>query len=101
MGRAWHIDCGCSEGMKLGLKQSIVSVAVFGLVLMLLVSVDPRVREKAGELVSGNGVSTLSHRATDLGGTLVSAARHQSIENSPLVIFAAVGAILVLFMIKI
>jgi hypothetical protein len=87
--------------MKLGLKQSVVSVAVFGLVLMLLVSVDPRVREKASEVVSPSGVSTLSSRATDLGGTLVSAARDQSIQNSPLVIFAAVGAILVLFMIKI
>jgi hypothetical protein len=87
--------------MKLGFKQSIVSAAVFGLVLLLLVSVDPRVREKANDLVVGNGVSTLGNRATDLGGTLVSAARHQSIENSPLVIFAAVGAILVLFMLKV
>jgi hypothetical protein len=86
--------------MTRGFKQSLASAAVFGLVLMLLISVDPRVRERFTNLASGDGVSTLSHRARDLGTTLVTAARHQSIENAPLVVFAAVGAILVVFMLK-
>jgi hypothetical protein len=86
--------------MKLGLKQSIVSAAVFGAMLVLLVSVDPRVREHMSGLVSQDGASSLGHRAMDLVGVLVSAARHQSIENSPLVIFAVVGGILVVFMLK-
>lgn len=87
--------------MKLGIKQTLASAAVFGIVLLMLVSVDPRVRERFANLASGNGVSSLTQRAEDLGATLFAAARHQSIENAPLVIFAAVGAILVLFMLKV
>jgi hypothetical protein len=87
--------------MKLGLKQSIVSAGVFGALLVLLMSVDPRVRERMSDLVSQNGPSTLAQRATELVGALVAAVRHQSIENAPLMIFAVVGAILVLFMLKV
>jgi len=86
--------------MKPGLKQGVVSVVIFGALIALLMSVDPRVRERMGDLVSHNSASSVSQRAMDLGGTLVSAARHQSIENSPLVIFAVVGGILFLFMLK-
>jgi hypothetical protein len=86
--------------MKFGLKQSLASAALFGLVLLMLISVDPRVRERFVGLAAGDGVSSLSHRASELGTTLVSAAKHQSIDNAPLVVFAAVGAILFLFMLK-
>lgn len=86
--------------MKFGLKQSLASAALFAVVLLLLISVDPRVRERFVSLAAGDGVSTLSTRAVDLGTTLVNAAKHQSIENAPLVVFAAVGAILFLFMLK-
>jgi len=87
--------------MKPGLKQGIASTVIFVALLVLLVSVDPRVRERMDNLVSQNSASTVSQRAMDLGSTLVAAGRHQSIENAPLVVFAAVGAILVLFMLKI
>lgn len=87
--------------MKLGLRQAIVSAAVFGVVLLGVVSVDDRVRERFGDLISGgDGISTWGNRAADLGGALVSAVRHQSIENAPLVMFATVGAVLVLFMLR-
>ena len=86
--------------MKPGLKQGVMSAVILSALVVLLMTVDPRVRERMGDLVSHNSASTLSQRAMDLGGTLVTAARHQSIENSPLVIFAAVGAIRFLFMLK-
>jgi hypothetical protein len=86
--------------MKFGLKQSFASAALFAAVILLLISVDPRVRDRFVSLAAGDGVSSLSHRASELGTTLVSAAKHQSIENAPLVVFAAVGAILFLFMLK-
>ncbi len=86
--------------MNRGFKQGIASATIFGALLVLLVWVDPRVRERMSELVSQNGASTLGHRFTDLGTTVLSAARHQSIENAPLVIFAVVGAVLFLFMLK-
>jgi hypothetical protein len=87
--------------MRFGIKQSLASAAVFGIVLLLLVSFDPRVRDRFVNLASGDGVSTLGHRAEDLGSTLLTAVKHQSIENAPMVIFATVGAILVVFMLKV
>ena len=86
--------------MKIGLKQSIASAAVLGALLLVLVSIDPRVREHMTGIVSPGGASTMGRGLMDTVGVLVSALKHQSIENSPLVIFAVVGAILVVFMLK-
>jgi hypothetical protein len=86
--------------MKLGVRQAIASAAVFA-VLTMLVSVDERVRDRFGDLFSGgNGLSTWGDRAADLGRALAGAVRHQSIENAPLVVFAVVGAVLVVFMVR-
>ena len=70
--------------MKLGIRQGIASAAVFGAVLMMLVSVDDRVRDRFNDLVHA----------------LMSAVRYQSIENAPMLIFAAAGAVLVAFMLR-
>jgi hypothetical protein len=87
--------------MKLSFRQTIASTVIFGAVVLGVVSVDDRVRERFGNLISGgDGISTWGNRATDLGGALVSALRHQSIENAPLMVFVTVGAVLVLFMLK-
>lgn len=90
-----------AQVMKLGIRQAIASAAVFGAVLLMLVSIDDRVRERFGDLVSGtDDLSPWGNRAADLGQTLIDAARHQSIENAPLLVFAVVGAVLVLFMLR-
>ena len=88
--------------MKLGFKQGLASVAVFGAVLLMLVSVDDRVRDRFSEVVGsgGNGLTPWGDRIGDLGNALMSAIRYQSIENAPLLIFAAAGAILVAFMLR-
>jgi len=87
--------------MKLSFRQTIASTVIFGAVVLGVVSVDDRVRERFGNLISGgDGISTWGNRATDLGGALMSALRHQSIENAPLMVFVTVGAVLVLFMLK-
>ena len=85
--------------MKFGFRQSVVSAAVFGAVLLMLVSVDERVRDRFSGVVSG-GVSPWDDRVSDLGSALMSALRYQSIENAPLLVFAAVGAVLVAFMLR-
>ena len=86
---------------KWGIRQGIVSAAVFGAVVMMLVSVDSRVRERFSDLLSGgHGVSPWGDRVGDLVGALGSAVRYQSIENAPLLVFAAAGAVLVAFMLK-
>lgn len=87
--------------MKLGIKQGAMSAVVFGVVLFGLISIDPRVHDRFSELVNGGGgVSPLGDRVGDLGSALWAAARYQSIENAPLLVFAAVGTLLTLFMLK-
>ena len=79
----------------------MLSAVVLVIVRGGLVCVDPRVRERFGALVyGGDGISSAGDRATDLGQALLSALRYQSIENAPLLIFATVGAVLFVFMVR-
>lgn len=83
------------------LRQSLVSLVVFAIVILAVVSVDPRVRERFEDFVySGSGLSSIDDRAGELGNALVTAVRHQSIDNAPLMIFTVVGAVLFIFMFR-
>ena len=83
------------------LRQIGASTAAFALVMLAVVSVDPRVRERVEELFNGGeSVGPISARATELADALATAARYQSIENAPLVVFAAAGAVLFVFMFR-
>jgi hypothetical protein len=87
--------------IKLSLRQWTLSTLVFGGILLTLASVDARVRERVGNVMTGgDGLTPWGDRVSDLGSALASAVRHQSIENAPLMIFAAVGAVLFVFMFK-
>jgi hypothetical protein len=86
--------------LKLGMREGAVSAAVFGAVLFALVSVDPRVHDHVVDLLGSGSAAPLTTRAAELGGALWSAARYQSIENAPLLVFATVGAVLTVFMLK-
>ena len=71
------------------------------MLLAALVSVDDRVRDRFNALMAGdNSMSSWSSRASTLTDAVASAARHQSIENAPLLIFATAGAVLFLFMVR-
>jgi hypothetical protein len=87
--------------MNRKLRQALASAAVFVAILAALVSVDDRVQDRFTELFGGgSGLSPWGDRVGDLGGALMSALRHQSIENAPLLVFAAGGLVLFLFMVK-
>jgi hypothetical protein len=86
-----------------GSKETIGSVLCLIVILGVLVTMDPRVRMKAGAIVSdpiGGAVTPWGDRVTDLGGTLLGALKDQSIDNAPFLIFAVVGGLLFLFMLK-
>jgi hypothetical protein len=86
--------------MKFGVRDGALSLGVFAGVIFALTSIDPNVRERITELITGGGVSRLGDRLGDLGGALWMAARSQSIENAPLVVFATVGVLLTVFMLR-
>jgi hypothetical protein len=87
---------------KLGVREGAVSAAVFGAVLFALISVDPRVREHVSDLFNSSGASVgpWGSRLGELGDALWTAARHQSIDNAPMLVFATVGAVLTVFMLR-
>lgn len=81
-------------------RQSMLSAGVFIAILGVLVMVDDRVQERFRDLVSGGSISPYGSRIAELGDALFTAVKFQSIENAPLLIFATVGAVLFLFMVK-
>jgi hypothetical protein len=89
--------------MVRGLREGATSALGLSIVVAALVSIDPRVRERFWSLFdnpSGGSLSPLGDRLGDLGGVLLAAARDQSIENAPLLIFSVVGVMLVVFMLR-
>lgn len=84
------------------LPQALASLTVFVLLLVGLASIDQRVKDKFSDLVSGhNAMSSWTGRASEIGETVITAVRYQSIENAPMVLFATVGGVLFLFMVKV
>jgi hypothetical protein len=82
-------------------RQVLLSLTAFALVVGGLAFVDPRVRSQFAQfLTGGDGISSWDNRLSELAGTMVSALRYQSLENGPLMIFAVVGAVLFLFMVR-
>jgi hypothetical protein len=87
--------------LKVGLREGALSAAIFGGVMFALVSVDARVRDHVSDLVgTGTSVAPISARVSELGDALWSAARHQSMDNAPLLVFAGVGTVLTIFMLR-
>ena len=82
-------------------RQMLLSLIGFALV----VSAGSSGRRPAGArqftplLLGGDGIASWDNRLSDLGGA-GSALRYQSIENGPLMVFAVVGAVLFLFMVR-
>ena len=74
--------------------------AVLGLLLML-VSVDPRVRHQVASVWGGSSdPSSVTNVSIELVDVVLSAARDQGITNAPLMIFALAATVLVLFMLR-
>ena len=69
-------------------------------ILLALVSVDARVRDRMSDVVTGGDGITWGSRVTELARRADHRGPIQSIENAPLMVFATVGAVPVLFMVK-
>lgn len=85
---------------KLGLREATVSAGVFAAVLFALVSVDSRVHDRVSDLFRTGAVTPWGDRAGDLVDAVWAAARYQSFDNAPVLIFMTVGAVLMVFLFR-
>jgi hypothetical protein len=79
------------------------SLAGFLIVFIALIAVDDRVARHLRALVShspAGEVSEVTGRFSSLGQAIVTAARDQSIDHAPMLVFTAAAVVLVFFMIR-
>ena len=82
---------------------ALVSLSALTALLLALVAIDDRVREQIVLRISAGPTAQLADlgsRVRDVAAILAIAARDQSIEHAPLMIFALAGTVLVLFMLR-
>jgi hypothetical protein len=82
---------------------AMISLCAVLLLLMVLVTVDPRVREQLSGVWGSStspAVNSISSQVRDIVSVVLSAARDHSIDNAPLMIFALAATVLVLFMLR-
>ena len=80
-----------------------MSAGTVVVLLLVLIAFDDRVRERfsRGVVTDPSGqLSGAERRLGDVTSVIVGAARDQSIQHAPLLIFALASAVLVLFMLR-
>jgi hypothetical protein len=86
-----------------GIRETVLSITCLVAVLSTLLAVDVRVRERLSMVsteVTTEGVGTWGERVKSLGAAIVQAARDQAVDQAPLLVFAGVGLVLLLFMLR-
>jgi len=85
---------------KMGIREGAITGIVFATVLFGLIVVDPNVHDRVTEMIASGSVTPWGDRVGDLISALWGAARTQSLDNAPVLVFVAVGTVLTLFMVK-
>ena len=88
--------------MRRRFKEAMLSVGALAIVLFALVSVDDRVREQFSMRVSDPSaqLAIAGSEVRSLTSVVFAAARDQSIEHAPLMIFVLAAVVLLLFMLR-
>jgi hypothetical protein len=85
-------------------NDALVSAGALLIVLVALMAVDGRVRSQVLNAVSGvsspQAVAGTGGKVRYVAGVVASAAREQSIEHAPMVIFVVAATVLVTFMLR-
>lgn len=82
---------------------TITTIGGVLLVLIVLVAFDDHVRDRVTTIVAGRPtveIETAGEQAHDIALVIVEAARDQSIEHAPVMIFTLAATVLVLFMLR-
>ena len=89
--------------MRRAFGEALMSAGVLTILLLVLAAVDDRVREQISLRLAARPSVELAgagERVRDLTTVIIDAARDQSIEHAPLVIFVLAAAVLVMFMLR-
>jgi hypothetical protein len=89
--------------MRRAFGEALMSAGTVVMLLLILVAVDDRVRNELSLRVMSHptaGLAAAGQQARDLTTVLAQAARDQSLAHAPLLIFALVATVLVLFMLR-
>lgn len=89
--------------MRRAIGDVVGSIICLGVVLAALITVDGRVRQRVSLLfteAAGNRGESWGRRIEEVAGIVMQAARDQSIENAPLLLFTVTAAVLVIFMLR-
>lgn len=84
--------------------EALISVGALAVLLVALVSVDERVRQQVSLRLSGGAAQAELRGAGvqvhDLATVIIDAARYQSIEHAPMMMFILAGTVLFVFMLR-
>lgn len=89
--------------MRRATKEALLSVTTVALVLLVLVGIDDHVRSEIALKFTANPtqeIAAAGQHARALTSVVAVAARHQSLEHAPMLIFALAATVLVLFMLR-
>ena len=89
--------------MRRVISDALISLGAVLLLLVALVSIDDRVRERVEGLVtapSSSEIAGVGAQIESVSRVMYKAARDQSIDHAPMVIFAVAATVLVLFMLR-
>jgi hypothetical protein len=90
--------------MRRVINDALISLGALVLLLVALVSIDDRVRERVTAMVrtppSSAEIAGAGAQAGQISTVVYKAARDQSLEHAPMVIFGVAATVLVFFMLR-
>ena len=89
--------------MRRAYREVLMSVGTVMILLLTLTAFDVRVRDQVSHVLKApprTEIASLGHQLSDLTSVIVEAARNQSLGHAPLLIFAFLSAVLMLFMLR-
>ena len=90
--------------MRRAFGDALISAAALVVLLVGLVAIDDRVRDRVLSVIQTGEVSTsvgsVTSIASDVAGVLLTAARDQSLDHAPLAVFVVAATALVLAMLR-
>ena len=89
--------------MRRVFREALMSAGTLVTLLLVLIATDDRVRDQISQRVFARPSTELAsagRQLSELTTVIAAAARYQSLEHTPLLIFALAAAVLVLFMLR-